>query len=78
MNNLLTDASNSFLLLIGTVASEHIGLPGQLKIIERIIKLDEKDAQAFRDLYNNDKTRRGIEEVYTIVGVAGGMGDRKP
>ena len=48
-----------------------------VKIIERIVKLDEKDAQAFRDWYNNNKKRRGIEEVYAIVGVAGVMGDRK-
>jgi hypothetical protein len=47
-------------------------LSAQLKIIERIIKLDEKDAQAFRDWYNNNKTRRGIEEVYGIVGVGSG------
>ena len=52
-------------------------LNAQLKIIEIIIKLDEKDAQAFRDWYNNNKTRTGIEEVYAIVGVAGAMGDRK-
>ena len=45
--------------------------------VERIVKLDEKDAQAFRDWYNNNKTHSGIEEVYTIVGVAGLMGDRK-
>jgi hypothetical protein len=49
----------------------------QLKIIERRVKLDEKDAQAFRDWHNNNKKRRGIEEVYAIVGVAGAVGDRK-
>jgi hypothetical protein len=53
-------------------------LSGQLKIIERIVKLDGKDAQAFRDWYNNNKTRKGIEEVYAIVGVgSGAMGDPK-
>jgi len=52
-------------------------LNAQLKIIERIVKLDEKDAQAFRDWYNNNKTRKGIQEVYAIVGVAGAVGDRK-
>ena len=30
-------------------------LNAQLKIIERIVKLDEKDAQAFGDWYNNKK-----------------------
>ena len=52
-------------------------LNAQLKIIERTVKLDEKDARAFRDWYNNNKTGRGIEEVYAIVGVAGAVGDRK-
>ena len=46
--------------------------------VERIVKLDGKDAQAFRDWYNNNKTRKGIEEVYAIVGVgSGAMGDPK-
>ncbi len=51
-------------------------LSAQLKIIERIVKLDEKDAQAFRDWHNNNNTRKGIDEVYTIVGV-GALGDPK-
>lgn len=51
-------------------------LNSQLEIIGRIASLDEKDAKSFIEWYNNNKTRKGIEEVYAIVGI-GAMGDSK-
>jgi hypothetical protein len=42
-------------------------LDEQLEIIQKILTLNEKDAIEFIHWYNNNKTRKGIEEIYGVL-----------
>jgi hypothetical protein len=42
-------------------------LDEQLQIMQKILTLNEEDTIEFIDWYNNNRTRKGIEDIYGIL-----------